>query len=282
MMTNEKAVTETAPTNITSSIVSDMERHERALLRIPWAIFPVKFKDKVPACANGRNDATTDWEDYQKLCKGPHNIGLATGEESDVWVLDVDVRKDGDKSFHHLIDKYGAFPYTVQSRTQSGGFHIFFRWDPKRPVKSRSDILPGIDTRGRGGYAVLPPSKGLEGKYEWIVPPIRNVVANAPEWLYEVLGSATQSPHGVADFQEVRSQRLKELQDIAAGVSHGARNSSAARLTGYLMRHIDAVVAERLLRAWDTLNTPPLGSELDNVIDSIARSELRRRGWSHE
>lgn len=250
-----------------SSSIPQMERFERAYMRFGWAIFPVKSGDKTPATTHGCHDATIDSEVFQKLCKGPHNDGLATGLVSGVWVLDVDVRHGGDKSLHQLINQYGSLPFTVQSRTQSGGQHIFFKWDPSHPLSNRANVMPGLDVRADGGYVVVPPSVGSQGVYEWIVPPIRNEIANAPEWLYELLETG-QSPD------------KKDLSHLAKGVGDGARNVSMTQLLGVILgRGIDIELAWALAVSYNTTHvTPPLDEdELLTTFESIASRELRKR-----
>ncbi|MCF8567730.1 bifunctional DNA primase/polymerase [Alicyclobacillus tolerans] len=264
-----------------SSSVPQMERFERAYMRFGWAIFPVKSGDKTPATTHGCHDATIDSEVFQKLCKGPHNDGLATGLVSGVWVLDVDVRHGGDKSLHQLIDRYGSLPFTVQSRTQSGGQHIFFKWDPDHPVASKKDVFPGIDTRGNGGYVVIPPSKGLEGDYEWIVPPIRNEIASAPTWLYELLESSKLSESNCSRMVD-GDPRLNELRKISEAkmVDGQYRNGAVARIYGYLISHgVDPYIARQFVMHWNAANIEPLEqNRVEAAMTSVLRAELRKKG----
>ena len=58
-------------------------------------------------------------------------------------------------------------------KTPNGGLHLYFRYpDGERLGNSRGDLPKGIDVRGQGGYALIPPSKvvlddGSVGEYEW-------------------------------------------------------------------------------------------------------------------
>jgi hypothetical protein len=72
-----------------------------------------------------------------------------------------------------------------------------------------------------------------------------------------------------------------EWRKLVQGVAQGERNSSTARLAGYLLRRrVDAVVALELLQGWNAARcTPPLPeNEVARIVDSIADKELTRRG----
>lgn len=51
------------------------------------------------------------------------NVGVVTGSVSDVVVLDVDPRSNGDASLQALEDCWGALPVTAVVRTGGGGWH---------------------------------------------------------------------------------------------------------------------------------------------------------------
>ena len=72
-----------------------------------------------------------------------------------------------------------------------------------------------------------------------------------------------------------------EWRELAKGVAEGARDCSAARLAGLLLRHhIDAIVTLELLQAWNaTRCAPPLPEgDIVRIVNSIAGKELKRRG----
>ena len=96
-------------------------------------------------------------------------IGMPTGKPSGVVVLDID-RKNGVDGLANLravsIDPYALSP--VISITPSGGLHVFMRYTG--PLKNSAGILAeGVDTRGDGGYIILPPSLPSirHDEYQW-------------------------------------------------------------------------------------------------------------------
>lgn len=133
-----------------------------------WMVFPLKPGEKTPLTPNGFKDATTNeniivrwWDRWPDA-----NIGIATGPESGIWVLDIDA-PDGDKSLGALESELATLPRTLEQVTGGGGKQLFFRW-PAREIRNRQGLRPGIDVRGNGGYVVVPPSLHPCGKrYEW-------------------------------------------------------------------------------------------------------------------
>ena len=85
---------------------------------------------KHPRTAHGFLDATTDvntvrawWEDDFPLS----NVGIRTGEESGLVVLDVDPRHEGDESLRQLEAKYEPLPETPTALSGGGGRHFYFQ-----------------------------------------------------------------------------------------------------------------------------------------------------------
>ncbi len=103
-------------------------------------------------------------------------IGLATGP-SGLLVADLDGPK-GVEAFRALIG--GVVPATARVRT-ARGVHVFFRRASHgEEGKTRSNPDTKLDTRGAGGYVVLPPSPHVTGHvYRWEVEPEAGI-AEAP------------------------------------------------------------------------------------------------------
>ena len=127
---------------------------------------------KHPRTANGVNDATTDANQIKKWWeKWPlANIGIATGEESGIIVLEVDPRHGGDKTLNNLTTELGPLLETVSENTGGGGQHLFFK-HPAFAVRNDSQgkiVGPGVDILSKGKIAIVTPSRHVSGKhYSW-------------------------------------------------------------------------------------------------------------------
>ena len=107
------------------------------------------------------------------------NIGCATGL-SGLAVIDTDVKSDG--TGEDTLRGLEPIAPTRTARTPSGGIHRFY-WDLFGDVPSkRGNIGPRVDTRGVGGYVLLPPSRTPKGRYVWID---RRAVADVDAWVIE-------------------------------------------------------------------------------------------------
>lgn len=134
-----------------------------------WKVFPLRPGMKIPATSNGfyagSCDEGTIKEWWRKFPTA--NIGIATGADSGIVVLDIDVKegKDGFLSLSEITG--GVYPETLQVQTPTGGRHYYFR-HPGATVGSNAGKLgSGLDVRGDKGYIVAPPSV-IDGRhYRW-------------------------------------------------------------------------------------------------------------------
>lgn len=124
--------------------------------------FPVLAGGKRPAgpWANG------EWP-YERLkayieSHPNSNIAVRTGSWSDrLVVIDVDAHGvDGRVFMRNFERTHGRLPVTVTILTPSGGIHLWFIW-PEGLELPRNSVNAGlgVDIRGEGGYALIPPSQ---------------------------------------------------------------------------------------------------------------------------
>jgi P4 family phage/plasmid primase-like protien len=94
-------------------------------------------------------------------------VGLLAGERNGVTVLDLDVKhgKDGVASLAALGFADLAALSPVRVRTPSGGWHLFFAYEP-RLKNSVSVIGDGIDVKTQGGFVVAPGSLKDGARYQ--------------------------------------------------------------------------------------------------------------------
>jgi hypothetical protein len=87
-----------------------------------WRIVPIRPGEKRPALTNWQNIASNDPDLITEWFTGPyadHGIGIATGPETGIFVLDVDITdtKAGDETLADLEEQYGRLPETLMSIT---------------------------------------------------------------------------------------------------------------------------------------------------------------------
>ena len=123
-----------------------------------WKVFPVRSGGKTPATEHGVKDATTNPAQIEAWWSAvPYNIGVATGPESGIFVVDVDPRNRGEWT--------PTLP-TLMAMTGGRGWHYYFLW-PRGTAKLRAKLQQGVDVKGAGGYVVAPPSF-TDDAYAWI------------------------------------------------------------------------------------------------------------------
>jgi hypothetical protein len=148
-----------------------------------WFVFPLVARGKTPITKNGLKDATCDvglveamWEWHPRA-----NIAVSCGA-SHLLVVDVD-SQEGARAWSELCALHGGRPRTLTVIT-ARGFHFYFSGAAR---SSASRIAPGVDTRGVGGYTILPPSvHGSGATYRWADGGIP-IATPVPGWLLEAL-----------------------------------------------------------------------------------------------
>lgn len=135
-----------------------------------WKVFPCAPNTKIPlAGTHGVKDATCDAAKVAEWWSAnpDANIGLACGESSGVWVVDIDIRPEKNVDGIDSVRKSGKrLPDTLKQKTPSGGVHLVYKCDGERPA-NKNGFLLGVDIRGDGYYIVVAPSV-IDGRtYEW-------------------------------------------------------------------------------------------------------------------
>jgi hypothetical protein len=224
----------------------------------------------------GLHNATLDprtieswWRRYPRA-----NVAITTGGTFRLLVIDIDPDEGGEASFTRLEQEHGALPATVEVVTPRGGRHLYLIVPPGRTMlgNSAGKLGPGIDTRGQGGYVLIPPSVIKGRAYTWSVDS-GDRPAPAPDWLLALLEASTGGPGRVTP--------PKVWRKLVDGVEAGARNHTITRLAGLLLRRLpDPLVAAELIFAFNEARChPPLPvEEVQRTLDSIASREMKRRG----
>ena len=187
------------------------------------------------------------------------NIGLATGAVSGIYVLDPD-DTDGLENLMMLQQANSILPPTLTSLTGGGGMHHIFQCPSGHWPNTTSGLAQNIDTRGDGGYIILPPSTHKSGRaYSWkpFCGPTRVEIAPLPPWVQSLAQSLlknkteTSTPLPTAGFSsstpppDFASDGSKWLAQALARAVPGTRNATgfwlAVQLRDDGMQYSDAL-----------------------------------------
>jgi putative DNA primase/helicase len=193
-----------------------------------WKVFPLhSVRDGTCTCSNptctnpgkhprtvhGLKDATTDpeqirswWEQWPDA-----NVGIATGVESGLVVVDIDPRHAG------TLEALGDYLPTYTVRSGGNGWHLYFRYPDGMTIRNNASgkLGQGIDIRGNSGYVVAPPSVHASGeRYTWLET---GEIADLPEHLVARLQSTqpTANKHREESTDPVTSERGRQWLERA-------------------------------------------------------------------
>jgi len=144
-----------------------------------------------------------------------YNMGVIAGAcSSGVFVIDLDLHKNpaAQAWWYEMLDlQQGAGDLeTAEQATGGGGVQLFFRAPANwTPPTCKTSI--GVDIRGQGGFAMMPPSMHESGKnYRWKpgLEPWSVEIAEAPMWLCEQITSLARE-HGGSSSTSSPAERTK-------------------------------------------------------------------------
>lgn len=224
--------TTTQAPKVTATIAdSDVAVAALAYAEHGWSIIPAAIADK---------RALVGWRRWQQAAPDPEqlrvwwrrrpraNPAVVTGHLSGVVVVDVDPRAGGNRALAELEQRHGDLPWSAVVETPSGGVHVYLRHPGGRIANSGSRIGLGVDVRGDGGIALLPPSRRPDGQYRWAVGGPATAPPMPPAWV-ELLRPV---PPGEAVPATRTAPRAAEKPGVGSG--HPGRYQQAARLAGVL------------------------------------------------
>lgn len=275
-----------------SKILGDKRTRARRIRKVPaleyayrkWRVLPLfgiregggcrcgnphcKSPGKHPLTMHGVHDASYDTETvlgWWKRCPEA-NVGIQTGKDSGLVVLDIDPRNGGLESLAELEANNATLSHACKVETGGGGFHLYFKYPFGGEYKFRAILAPGIDIKADGGYIVAPPSLHASGKrYSWLS---KGPMPEIPAWLLERM---------VVVSPEVE-KNLSNDQCYREGERNNRLTSSAGsmRAMGFVPEAIEAnLLAENRLKC-----LPPLPEE---EVKAIAAGIVRYApGFMHK
>ena len=248
-------------------------QYGRFYLNQGYSIIPVDSRNK-------KGSIISSWKKYQNkkaefsqiqkwFNRWPQaGVAIVTGKISNIIVLDIDPRHDGDKTI-----KGKALPPTVTVKSGGGGTHYYYRYPSDLNHISNFDgnndniNLPGVDLRADGGFVYAPPSTHESGKkYKFYdgMDPKNQKLADPPEWLIEVIQNHEEEkgdPVGPEEFEET--------------IKKGNRNNQLTRLAGSLIHKMNPGMVLTTLKQINKENCekPLPEREIKKIVESISKRE---------
>jgi hypothetical protein len=231
---------------------------------INQGLYVLPLMGKVPLTQRGLYNATNDPANVSRWWKTwrDANVGVLTGTVSGIWVLDID-GQEGLSTIKSLISEKGrGFIEGAPIVGTGKGYHIYYKDNNFRNTAKK---LPGIDSRGEGGYVVVPPSihPDTNIKYKWLTQPNFSNLFEPPKWLIERLSGD-------------KTTLKNNWEDICKPINIGSRNETLTKVAGALLRgKVEETLAYSLLLCYNKcyFNPPLEKSEIDVIFKSILAKE---------
>ena len=285
--------------------MSELHRAALAYASRGWLVFPLhgivdractcgqrncSSPGKHPLVRRGLHDATTDgnrittwWRRWNRA-----NVGVATGADSEIVVIDIDLPGALPSLGRHLIEL--RLPPTLTALTGGGGIHLVYATRDASLGNSAGRLpgiaedLPGIDLRANGGYVVAPPSAHGTGlRYEWLDE--GREIAPMPAWLRQPEPpSAYVEPAVAASFDgdgsayglTVLRDEIDRLRSACIGRRNHQLNRSAFALAQLVSGGELIESAARSALSVAALATGLDEREVRQTLNSAFRAGLRR------
>jgi hypothetical protein len=242
-----------------------------------YQVFPCAPGRKIPLTPHGFEDATTDIEQIDAWWREHPQANIAMPTHG-LLVLDVDGpdnRWPGDPA------RVADLSQGAVSNTPRGGRHFIFQQPSARDWRNTvGKVAQKVDTRGNGGYIVLPPSLVNGVQYCWDEASPLGCPGDLPEppmWLTALMdslggnGSAPGTPSGAH-----RSPQCDDPVPDGNTIPTGQRNDTLARLAG-AMRRVGSPQKEILVALaqvnQDRCQPALTDREVERIAASIARYE---------
>jgi hypothetical protein len=227
-------------------------------------VLPVVPGGKQPLNPHGSRGASSDpliirgwWEEWPDA-----GVGIATGPESGLVVIDVDQKPeiDGEETLTTL----GApLPGSWQSLTGGGGRHLFLRYPAVRIGCSPLGL--GVDVRGDGGFVVAPPTLHASGRrYRWDVGhhPEETALAEMPGWMVDELSAGSAPRH-----------RGRVTSGPEGWIVEGQRNVTLMSFAGSMRRRgmsYDSILSAIAVKNKNRCKPPLEHREIEKIAASAA------------
>jgi hypothetical protein len=225
----------------------------------------------VPVAKNGKAPIEKEWTDKTHIEKAEwvnwleqgFNIGLRTGEVSDVTVIDVDLKGTQSEEFEAFYQELIATKTLVQNSPH--GKHFIFKYDKTLEQTVRLGGLT-IDTRNDGGQILIAPSKINNASYSWIN--VEDEIKIIPE---DIKAKLLLLMKTVATTKTEMSAEMTQVAEQVKTIGEGGRNGLLTSLGGLLINHLNASQVELVLSMINNkfMNPPLPAFEIKGMLGSL-------------
>lgn len=236
----------------------------------------IKHDDKIPIEKDWTNQEHKSLEEWHLWLSKSSNIGVKTGERSNLLILDIDTKNIDVELKQHLKNYQG----TIQKSTK--GFHYFFKYDKDLPKTHIEKLKLDIETTG--GQVVVCPS--VVKKIPRCLLQLRGVPELSLELKQFLLNnisvrSMTTKKREILNSDTVKNSSVQvsfsddfsKFQNDLINVDQGTRNNFLVHFGGVIRKKLNFDQTEYILNLINkNFVSPPLRQyELNNLIKSLDR-----------
>jgi Bifunctional DNA primase/polymerase, N-terminal/Primase C terminal 1 (PriCT-1) len=229
---------------------------------------------KHPRTRHGLKDATTDPTQIRKWFKmwPDANVGIVTGKESGLVVLDVDDGGEcrGSDTLAGLLQTHNDSVSTMIVSTGNGR-HIYYRHPGGTVKNSAGQLGVGLDVRADGGYVVAAPSRHVNGRTYTIEQDLE--VEDLPDRLRAMIDARMPNQSAI---ELIGPYGLSRLEPTIEGSRNNELFKLACRLRG--REGMEQRDLERVLMSYnEEICVPPLGiEEVLQIVASACRYPVEK------
>jgi len=218
-------------------------------------LVPIVAGQKYPIEKDWTNKNHRDIKEWEHWIDNGLNIGVKTGQISNITVIDLDT-----KEIPAEIE-----PYLSKIRQETNkGFHFFYQYTNELP-KTRIDEL-NIDIENDGGQVVIFPSIINNYQRTFTNVPEGEKIPKMPKELLDFLKTKVSVPVKT-NSELIKEDIEKEIYNRPLINEGEGRNELFLRMGGMLRKFLSVEDTRRTLHLWDNaICNPILGSEIDRTI----------------
>jgi hypothetical protein len=259
------------------SVARTLESARRLARQFDFSIIPIREKGKLPSVPWKKYQAerASETDFFRWFATGSRNLGIVTGEISNIVVVDLD-------SFEAAEFARANLPQTPMRVISARGEHWYYR-HPGTTVRNKARIADGVDVRGDGGFVVGPGSKHQSGRVYKAPEPwplsLAAVPVFDPAWLQRDARAASKPAppprrERRTDDASVAKRIRRYLEETPPAIQGQGGDNHTFQVCCRLVRgfNLSDYDALECLRDWNARCSPPwTESELIEKIEGARK-----------